>query len=196
MELYIMRHGQTDMNKDKLLQGRLDVKLNEEGRAQAKAAAELLASKGVEFDKVYSSHLKRAMETAMIVSGKKQGDMVLDDRIIEMEYGPYEGKEYSAFDGEMLDFIHNPAEAKAPNGVEPLEALTRRVGGFLDDIKVWSKRQTVLVMTHGVAIRAIIGYLMNLNKPDKAVWAMEIKNCSIIHVTMENGEYGELEFID
>ena len=85
--VYIIRHGQTELNNRKVLQGRSDHPLNATGIAQAREAANRL--KGVSFDAVYSSPLIRAIQTANIVA--PDVEPLVDDRLIEMEYGPYEG---------------------------------------------------------------------------------------------------------
>ncbi len=66
-QIYFLRHGQTNNNKEGRMQGRVDIPLNEVGRAQARCAAQRL--KGIGFDAVYSSPLSRAVETAQIVTG-------------------------------------------------------------------------------------------------------------------------------
>ena len=88
-KIYIIRHGQTDLNKKHILQGRVDEPLNEDGILQAKAAAALLDSLGVTIDQVWSSPLGRAQDTARIITGE---DVPLrtDERLLEMDYGPYE----------------------------------------------------------------------------------------------------------
>ena len=76
--IYIVRHGQTEMNNRKALQGRSDVPLNETGIAQARAAAEKLT--GIRFDRVYTSPLIRAIQTAKIIV--PYVEPVMDDRLI------------------------------------------------------------------------------------------------------------------
>lgn len=86
----IIRHGQTVLNRKKALQGRSDLPLNETGTAEAMQAKQLLDRQGIVFDRVYSSPLARAVETARIASGSD--DIRTDERLIEMDYGPYEGQ--------------------------------------------------------------------------------------------------------
>jgi broad specificity phosphatase PhoE len=64
--IYVVRHGQTDWNLEGRFQGRIDIPLNEKGKNQAKKTKEKL--EGIEFDKVFSSPLKRALETAQIIT--------------------------------------------------------------------------------------------------------------------------------
>ena len=85
--IYIIRHGKTQMNKDNRLQGRSDIPLNEEGLEQVKQLESKLHS--IEFSYVFSSPLKRAMQTAVTVAPYIKP--VTDERLIEMDYGRYEG---------------------------------------------------------------------------------------------------------
>ena len=68
--IYVVRHGQTDWNLEGRFQGRIDIPLNEKGKSQAKKTKEKL--EGIKFDKVFSSPLKRALETAKIITEKKK----------------------------------------------------------------------------------------------------------------------------
>ena len=106
--IYIIRHGQTELNTRNVLQGRSDHPLNETGVRQAMEAAERL--KGIVFTAVYSSPLIRAIRTAEIIAPALEP--VIDERLIEMEYGPYEGKGLRELGPEVMtffrDFVHNP----------------------------------------------------------------------------------------
>ena len=82
--IYVIRHGQTELNSRGVLQGRSDRPLNETGIAQARAAAERL--RDIRFDRVYTSPLVRAVQTAQILA--PDITPVIDARLIEMDYGP------------------------------------------------------------------------------------------------------------
>ena len=99
--IYIIRHGKTELNKAKVLQGRSDFPLNEEGVRQAEEAAARLGD--VAFAHVYSSPLIRAVQTAEIVA--PQIRPVIDERLIEMDYGPYEGTDLTHLSPELLTFF-------------------------------------------------------------------------------------------
>ena len=87
--LYIMRHGRTDWNVERKLQGHTDVPLNEEGRQMAEEAA--VRYKEVSIDTCYCSPLVRAKETAEIVLRDRNIPIWFDDRLVEMGFGEYEG---------------------------------------------------------------------------------------------------------
>ena len=138
----IIRHGQTEMNQRHVLQGRSDVALNDAGIAQARQAAMRLSV--VSFDRVYTSPLRRAIQTAEIIAPGIRP--VVDDRLIEMDYGPYEGADLNRLPPEILtffsDFVHNPA----PEGMEPLASVVKRAGAFLEDDAQNSPSQAYTVL--------------------------------------------------
>jgi broad specificity phosphatase PhoE len=167
----IIRHGQTELNSRQVLQGRSDYPLDEIGIAQARNAAEKL--RRISFDAVYSSPLSRSVQTAGIVAP----DLVpvIDERLIEMEYGPYEGMGLRELAPEVLtffrDFIHNPA----PEGMEPLSSVVQRAGSFLEDR--CRTDGNILISTHAIAMKGILEYLT----PDSngSYWSHPIGNCAV-----------------
>lgn len=86
--IYIIRHGQTELNHAQVLQVRSDQTLNENGKQQASEASMMLQRYGVSFDHVFSSPLIRTVEIAEIVVPEMKP--VVDERLIEMDYGPFE----------------------------------------------------------------------------------------------------------
>ena len=92
MKLYIIRHGQTDWNRARRLQGRTDIPLNEWGRRVAELTREGL--KDVAFDMAFTSPLIRAKETAEIILGDRNVPIIEDERIIEVNFGAYEGESF------------------------------------------------------------------------------------------------------
>ena len=91
MILYLMRHGETLLNREGRLQGQIDTELDAEGIAEAERAGAFVKAQGLVFDRVYSSHLSRAVDTAAFVSGWERDRIRIDDRILEMDYGPSDG---------------------------------------------------------------------------------------------------------
>ena len=188
--IYIIRHGLTELNKRHVLQGRSDHPLNGQGIAQAKETASRLRERGVIFDRVFSSPLIRAIQTARIIA---PGVLVeTDDRLIEMDYGPYEGMDLNAPAPEVIaffgDFIHNPA----PRGMEPLADVVARTGAFMEEIKAY--RGNVLVSTHAIAMKGILEYLT----PDSngGYWSKYIGNCAVYTVACgEDGYTAPIELL-
>ena len=179
--IYIIRHGKTELNKAKVLQGRSNFPLNEEGILQAREAAELLGD--VSFSRVFSSPLTRAVQTAEILAPHIKP--VIDERLIEMDYGPYEGADLTHLPPEILtffsDFVHNPA----PDGMEQLSSVVERAGEFLEDIRQISG--DILISTHAIAMKGILEYLTP--ESHGAYWNKHIANCAVFKTTLRNGEY-------
>ena len=192
--IYIIRHGQTEMNQAHALQGRSDQPLNENGIRQAQEAAKGFGS--LRFDRVYSSPLGRAIQTAEIVAPGVP--IVVDDRLIEMDYGPYEGRliemDYGPYEGVDLtdmpaelieffrDFVHNPA----PEGMEQLSSVVKRTGAFIEEIK--DLPGNTLISTHAIAMKGILEYLT----PDSGgrYWSKHIGNCAVYAAENRNGHVG------
>ena len=101
-QIYFLRHGQTNNNKEGRMQGRVDIPLNEVGRAQARCAAQRL--KGIGFDAVYSSPLSRAVETAQIVTGLPVQEINIEPRAIELGFGIWENRLHAELEKETEQF--------------------------------------------------------------------------------------------
>ena len=173
--IYIIRHGQTEKNRANVLQGRSDIPLNDSGRQQAEEVRNRVIKAGIHFDLVYTSPLIRAVQTAAIIAeGIPQ---LKDDRLIEMDYGPYEGMDLADPAPEVLeffrDFVHNPA----PNGMEPLQAIVVRLGSFLEEIREEAAEKNILISTHAIAMKGALEYLT----PDSggSYWSKFIGNCAV-----------------
>ena len=92
MEIYIVRHGQTMWNKEKRLQGSVDIELNENGKELAVITGKNLMDTHI--DMIYSSPLKRAHETAKLIRGDRDIKIITDDRLRELNFGSMEGESY------------------------------------------------------------------------------------------------------
>lgn len=166
MELYLIRHGQTDWNKEERLQGKIDIELNENGRAMAIAAGEQL--KSVHFDKVYSSPLKRALVTAQLICGDKNPDIIIDERLREISFGVLEGKTYTEIttpDSPFRYFFSDNEVDKfvAPEGGESIESLCARTKNFVQTIiePQADSADRILIVAHGALLASMMCYLDN-----------------------------------
>lgn len=204
MKIFIMRHGETDWNTVRRLQGHSDIQLNENGRLVAHLAGQGMKQQGVHFDRVICSPLGRAQETARIVLGELgQEDLpfTIDERIIEIGFGIYEG--YSAIydpafpcpDPDWHFFIDDPARYTAPENAESFAMLLERTGSFLDQLKVQaeSSEETVLVSVHGCTSRALL-YHMTDGIDLSHYWQGGVpKNCAVSIAESHGGDWKLLE---
>ena len=181
--IYLIRHGQTAKNKARVLQGRADEPLNDNGVRQAEQARALFRTKGITFDRVYSSPLQRAIRTAQIIA--PEAEIHTDDRLLEMDYGPYEGTSLVTPAPEVLrffmDFVNNPA----PAGMESLDAVTARLGDFL--CALHGTPGNILISTHAIAMKGALEYLT----PDSggSYWGKHIRNCDVYAADMTDTGY-------
>lgn len=185
-QLYLIRHGQTDWNLRAALQGRTDIPLNETGRRQALEAKERLAS--VKFDGVYSSPLQRAMETACLVSSWPAEKICADQRLIEIAFGPYEGKDTHTLGPAFAPFFADPAAYCPPEGGESLQSVLERTADFLDFAARKHAGQTLLVAGHGAALHAML--TAALANPLDKFWAVSLDNCRVAVLTRDENAPG------
>ena len=178
--IVIIRHGQTELNKRKLLQGRSDFPLDAEGIEQTRRAAKLLSN--IRFDRVYSSPLRRAVQTAEIVA--PYVDALIDERLTEMDYGPYEGTDLNDLPPEIMSFFADFVHCPAPDGMEQLSSVVGRAGDFIEEIR--NIKGNILISTHAIAMKGILEYLTP--GADGAYWSKYIGNCGIYAAENENGK--------
>lgn len=184
--IYIIRHGQTEGNAAKLLQGRRDNPLNEIGVQQAHEAGDRLRDAGIRFSRVYTSPLVRAIHTGNIVA--EGVEQVVDERLIEMDYGPYEGMSLNDPAPEVLTFFKDFANNPAPKGMEPLADIVTRMGSFLEDIRLAAVRENILVSTHAIAMKGALEYLTP--ESQGGYWSTFIGNCAVyISEVSPNGSF-------
>lgn len=158
MKIYATRHGQTEWNALDKICGITEVELTETGRAQAHELAEKAAEKG-DIDIIICSPMKRARETAAAVAERIHKDIVIDERLIEWNYGSYEGRHRSA-EG------FTPAKAefgcKMPDGGESLLQLAHRVYSAIDDAREKYPDKNVLFVCHGGVCMVIETYFNDM----------------------------------
>ena len=146
-KFYIVRHGQTDYNKEHRILGRLDIPLNETGIEQAKNIAD--SFRNVHFDAIYYSPLTRAKQTASEIL-KKHGnaEFIEAPEIIERDFGDY-GGESNNVEPPYYGLWDYSLESKAIKGGESMEDIKKRVFPFLDKLLAERKNQNVCLVCHG-----------------------------------------------
>ena len=152
---------------------------------QADEAAERFAEMGVKIDKVYTSPLIRAVQTAERIA--PDAEIVVDDRLIEMDYGPYEGMDLRNPAPEVIDFFMDFVNVPAPEGMEPLPDIVKRLGEFLKDIVREAEIKNILISTHAIAMKGALEYLTPDSKG--SYWAKNIGNCDIYTSEVKNGKF-------
>ena len=192
MEIYIVRHGETTWNKGKRLQGSKDIELNDYGRELAIKTGEGL--KDTKIDLIYSSPLKRAYETATLIRGNRNIEILTDDRIKEISFGHFEGENFSELiKDENLTFNYffkKPELYVASDDAETFEHLIERAGDFMKDKiePLEDKCERVMIVAHGAINKAIMSYIKK--HPIGEFWSGGLQtNCNIIVVDYNDGKY-------
>jgi broad specificity phosphatase PhoE len=149
--LLFVRHGSTMWTaRPSRYQGRTDLPLTTRGRLEAGQLADRLRT--VKLDAIYSSPLRRARETAVVLAQDRGMPLDTDERIIELSYGDWEGKGLAEVERDDAEALTAWAAGMAtPPGGESRIALMRRVSEFLDSV---AGQGTVAVVTHKEVIRA------------------------------------------
>ena len=192
MNIYVTRHGETEWNTYWKLQGRSNTVLNEKGREQACLTHNGFVEAGISFDRIYSSPLKRAVETAVLMTEKSESEIIKDDRLIEFCFGKAEGKtpDERKEDPELKDFhlfFDEPEKYVALEGAEPFESVLKRTAAFWEDeIKPLEKTgiQNILVVTHGGTMQSLLLHIDGRSLKD--YWKTKMANCTINKIVLEN----------
>ncbi len=183
--IYFVRHGQTDYNLNDRLQGHTDQPLNETGRSQARALGEKLRAAGLTFDRVFTSPLCRARETARIVTGWGDERIEVDGRIIEKDLGMYEGVLRADMRPEALAYLQDPYGREAVDGMESIEDVRVRMRSFWEWVKT-AEGERILVASHGGALRALFRLLVE----PAEIWTEPLLNCALYRVDVaDDGTY-------
>ena len=196
MLIYIVRHGLTEWNKLKKLQGAADVPLAKEGILLAEKTGEAL--KDVKFDICFTSPLSRARQTAECVLGGRNVPIIPDKRIQEINFGDLEGDRVRDAEGNYIDpqveiFFRDPVNFKRPENGEDIFDVIARTKDF------WEEKtsdpsladKTVLIASHGCAVRAL---LQNIYHDPKNFWHGCVPpNCCVNLVEVKDGKSVLLE---
>lgn len=189
MKLYIIRHGETEWNTVKRMQGQTDIPLNENGINLAKEVGKYM--KDIHFDYIISSPLGRAITTAKLITEGRNIPFKTDDRLIEMSFGKWEGCRITdpnvvppEFDKK---FHEDPLGCMTPPGGESFDDVLKRTKEFYDELCTTPeyKDASILISTHGAAGRCL---LANFYEDKKDIWRGQIPpNCSVCIVEVKDG---------
>ncbi|MBW8879707.1 MAG: histidine phosphatase family protein [Acidobacteria bacterium] len=163
--ILLARHGETDWNRDGIWQGWADPPLNDTGRAQARELAEQLRT--TPFDAVYSSDLRRAHETALIVAEPHEVPIVADPGLREIDIGPWSGLTRAEIEERFPDGKRPGGETREQHATRVLEAVER--------IAREHPGERILLVTHGGTMRALHGHVS-----DDPVHP--VHNCSVLEL--------------
>ncbi|MBT2663274.1 histidine phosphatase family protein [Bacillus sp. ISL-45] len=169
LHLYVIRHGETEWNKEKRSQGRLDSPLTDKGKEDARSLGARLQD--TEFRQIISSPSGRTMETVRLVKGERMIPLFTDERLMEIDLGSWQGKtenEIKSLYPEEFDTYWNKPECYISVGGETFLQVQHRLMEFLDDLEKTVRDGNVLIVTHGVVIKTL--YLLSRDSLLKHLW--------------------------
>ena len=191
MKVIVVRHGETEWNASKRIQGQKDIELNDEGREQASQTAQKILDKKI--DLIITSSLKRAKETAQIINSFFNVPVIEEPRIMERSFGDNEGKTKTEIDEmkkqnplieESWDYVKNVEY----NNVERVQDFFRRVYSFLDEMIEKYRGQNILIVTHGGVTIPMHCYFnrIPLETVHNSSQMPKLKNCDFVEYDVDS----------
>lgn len=183
--LLLVRHGETDWNRELRFQGHADPPLNELGRRQAEELAERLA--GEPIAAVYCSDLRRAHETARIVGDRLGVDVTVVRGLREIDVGSWSGLTRDEIAERFPEGFARWLEGEQGHDGETGEALTARIVDSVTQIADSHPGESVLLVSHGAALRAL------LSRVEGASFTRPLGNCNVSRIAVEEGEFRQVD---
>ena len=215
MRVLLLRHGQTDLNVQKRLQGSSEIPLNARGRQQAAETHDFVVREELVPTKVISSPLGRAIETGCVIAGidissyepdsilaeNKPAEVEIDENLIEMAFGIYEQQNMEkvnpAFISQCFD---HPESYNPPEGGENYDEVLKRAGAVIEKLRgrlaagEFSQDDIIMLVSHGALSHGIFEYLKKT--PRKAYWDVDFNNCAIAEIFLScDGQSDDYKFI-
>jgi len=187
--LILLRHGETDWNRERRLMGAADVPLNDTGRLQCTRVGEVLAGFGI--DRIRTSPLARALESSRIVADAIGAPIESDERLVEVRFGDWQGRTYDeiAADPQYRRYIDDPVSQAAPGGETVVDVQKRALAG----LQGACPGERILFVTHGDLIRTILCQFLSV--PLAEFRRLRIDNCGLSAVAVADGR-SEVKFVN
>ncbi len=193
--IILVRHGETDWNKQGRFQGQIDIPLNQNGKEQAKAARNFL--KNIPIQKAFSSSLSRPRETAQIILKEHPGiEISLKDKLKEIGHGKWEGKLESEIKSDWPDLLQawkiSPEKVQMPDGENIKEVSARSIKGWIEICNDLKNDETALVVAHDAVNKTILCHLLGLTPSE--IWMIKQGNggITVVNLADKEGEPDEI----
>ncbi|HAM78092.1 MAG TPA: histidine phosphatase family protein [Treponema sp.] len=175
--IYIARHGESQWNAEGKVQGVTDIPLNQKGIEQAHVLAKKIKEEKIPIDMILHSPLCRAAETARIIAEENGLPLALESRLIEQNFGEFEGHEWQKHPG--VFFEAKKQFACDYKGGESMLRMAQRVYNLIDELKARSSAEdkTFLLVTHGGFVRMFHSYFFSETNEEFA--SSGIANCEV-----------------
>ena len=182
----LVRHGQTEWNREERFRGRADLDLNEIGRSQASAAA--LHVKTIPVAAIYCSPLKRTYETASIIAEQLNVPVEPLDGLIDIDFGRWQGlsrEEAAKQDSELLGkWLKSPQEVRFPGG-ESLAVVRQRIVAAVEELAARHTDGTVMLVSHMVVCKVLLCAMLGLD--NSHYWQVGQDVCAINAFDLTDG---------
>jgi len=186
--IILIRHGETDWNREQVFRGRIDVALNEVGVTQARAVQESL--KDTEIDGIYSSPLSRAFETATIVGENRNVEVRGEEGLIDIDFGAWQGLSHQKVKEEYKDlyetWLAQPDLVTFPDG-ESLKEVRIRSMESLEEVIKNNPGKTLALVSHRVVLKVLLCTILGLEL--SRFWYLRQDTCAINRVEYKDGNY-------
>lgn len=188
--IVLVRHGETDWNRERRFQGHADIPLNDTGRGQARELAELLEAEGL--TAVYTSPLRRASETAHIVAGRLGLPATELEALREIDVGDWQGMTIDEVRTQFPERLDVAWRSGWPGG-ETHEGLGARVLPALIELGRAHPGGRILGVTHAGPIRAALAAAAGVSHEDSGAQIGPLENCAVFRFAVRDGN---LERVD
>lgn len=182
MKIYLVRHASTPWNELGLWQGVVDTELSERGIGEAKSVAEFFKSKKV--DLIFSSPMKRALQTAQIIAQEigYEGELLIDNRLRECEIQLWNGMTteelLKVYHDEFFEWFNN-LDSNV-NGVESLKSVQKRMYDFVEYLILQFPVDGVIIVSHAIALRMLISKVLGITPPNHVNFGLDNASVTIL----------------
>ncbi len=186
--IYLIRHAATEWNEKQLWQGVVDTDLSEKGIEQARKIGDFFKMNNIKIDIIYSSPMKRAIQTAKEIAlkiGYDTENILVDERLRECEIVLWNGKNIKdVLKVHYKEFTEwqNNLDSKI-DSVESLKSVQRRMYEFLEEKKIQFQDKNVIIVSHAIALRMLISKILNVFPPNHLNFSLDNASISGLEIT-------------
>lgn len=188
LQVYLVRHGETEWNVARRIQGQSDSPLTATGRLQARQVAERMKSEGITH--IITSDMGRTRETAQIIADVCRCEIIIEPRLRELNMGVLEQREIESLTEQeeqwRKSLIDGTEGGRIPNG-ESMEELYQRMYAALNSCLDLPKGSRPLLVSHGIALSTLVSRILGV--PAYSERRLRLRNCSISRVDYQNSPW-------